>query len=189
MDSSTPSTPPASSPSSSKAPDKPGDRPPRTAGELLRLSQVDLYAVFRRSSAGDVPTGRGRGAPIVFPGTPVTRPTAAVFGTVVWRGKVFRPETDDLANLLSVVGLPAIRARVRREESWFDGQECIVLDYSETSRLFGWVRDEIREVRPGLYLGLVYGVGSLFGGRRLLDVMFTLRFSPADRAGEAPSTA
>jgi hypothetical protein len=37
-----------------------------------------------------------------------------------------------------------------------DGAECIVLDYSETSLIAHWIRDEIPEVIPGLYLGLVY---------------------------------
>ena len=79
----------------------------------------------------------------------------------------------------SILAIPAIRARVYQEESWFDGRNCIVLDYSQTSRICRWVRDEIREVDPGLYLGLVYGVGRFFGGRRLLDVTFALSFSSA----------
>jgi hypothetical protein len=102
-----------------------------------------------------------------------------VFGTLVWRGKVLRPEKADLSNLISILGIQAIRARIYRQESWFDGRDCIVLDYSETSRICGWVRDEIREVRPGLYLGLVYGQGRFFGGRRLLDVTFALTFPGA----------
>lgn len=160
---------------------------PRTVGELLALSQVDLYQLFQRSSPGPMPSGRGRGSAIALPGTAATRLLAAVFGRVAWQGKVFHPESEDLKNLVSPFGIPAIRARVRREESWLDGRECIVLDYSQTSRLFGWVRDEIREVTPGLYLGLVYGVGRFFGGRRLLDVSFVLHFAPP--AGPGPAGA
>jgi hypothetical protein len=52
--------------------------------------------------------------------------------------------------------LNAIVAQVYKTESWFDGKECIVLDYSKTSLLAEHVRDEIREIGPGLYLGLVY---------------------------------
>ena len=40
--------------------------------------------------------------------------------------------------------------------SWFDGRESIVLDYSRTSLIAHWIRDEIREVAPRLYLGIVY---------------------------------
>jgi len=45
---------------------------------------------------------------------------------------------------------------VYRDESWFDGKEAIILDYSKTSLVAHWIRDEIREVAPGLYLGIVY---------------------------------
>jgi hypothetical protein len=37
-----------------------------------------------------------------------------------------------------------------------DAKECIVLDYSETSLVAHWVRDEIREVALHIYLGKVY---------------------------------
>jgi hypothetical protein len=41
-----------------------------------------------------------------------------------------------------------------------DGREAIVLDYSVSSLPFRAIRDEIREVAPGLYLGVVYWVGT-----------------------------
>ena len=56
-----------------------------------------------------------------------------------------------------------------RDQSWFDQKECIVLDYSKTSLLAQWIRDEIREVAPGIYLGMVY-----WGKKRLID--FALEF-------------
>ena len=37
-----------------------------------------------------------------------------------------------------------------------DQRETIVLDYSKTSVLAHYIRDEIREVAPNLYLGIVY---------------------------------
>jgi hypothetical protein len=40
--------------------------------------------------------------------------------------------------------------------SWLDGKECIVLEYSETSLVAQWIRDEIRKIGPDLYLGKVY---------------------------------
>ena len=174
----------ATTPSSLAAPQVAGPPAQHAVEELLELSQVDLYQLFRRSSPGEIPVGRGRGTPIFLPGTFATSPAAGVFGTVAWRGKVFRPESGDLKNLISPLGIPLFRARVYREDSWFDGQECIVLDYSQTSFAVGWVRDEIREVSTGLYLGLVYGLGRLFGGRRLLDVTFALDFRPASGSGQ-----
>ena len=54
------------------------------------------------------------------------------------------------------MGLNAIIARVYKGPSWLDGKECIVLDYSETSLIAHWIRDEIREVAQSVYLGKVY---------------------------------
>jgi hypothetical protein len=45
-----------------------------------------------------------------------------------------------------------------------------VLDYSKRSLVARWVRDEIRRVAPGLYLGLVYL-------KRTRLIYFTLQFS------------
>jgi hypothetical protein len=65
-------------------------------------------------------------------------------------------------------------------ESWVDGQECVLLDYSRSSRICGWIRDEIREVSPGVYLGVVWGVGRFFGrGRRRRVLGFALTFPHA----------
>ena len=49
-----------------------------------------------------------------------------------------------------------MRAKVYKDTSWFDQKECIVLDYSRTSFVARKIRDEIREVAPGLYLGIVF---------------------------------
>jgi hypothetical protein len=49
-----------------------------------------------------------------------------------------------------------IVAKVYKGESWFDQKECIVLDYSETSMVAHWIRDEIRLIQPKTYLGKVY---------------------------------
>ena len=53
--------------------------------------------------------------------------------------------------------LRAVLAKVYKGTSWFDGKECIVLDYSETSIVAGWIRDEIRMIEPKFYLGEVFG--------------------------------
>ena len=53
-------------------------------------------------------------------------------------------------------GLSAVRADMYYGESWLDGRESIVLDYANTSKLFGDARDEMREIAPGLYLGMTY---------------------------------
>jgi hypothetical protein len=74
-----------------------------------------------------------------------------------WQGKVFDPPEGTLKNKVSPLGVRAIRARVYVGDSWLDrGTEAIVLDYSRTSLVARWIRDEIREVAPGLWLGKVF---------------------------------
>ena len=67
------------------------------------------------------------------------------------------------------LGMNAIVAEVYKDASWLDGKECIVLDYSKTSLVAQWIRDEIRLVDPNVYLGKVY-----WEKKRLID--FCLEF-------------
>ena len=61
-----------------------------------------------------------------------------------------------LRNKILPFGLNAIIAKVYKGKSWIDHKECIVLDYSETSLLAHWIRDEDPRSRPRIYLGKVY---------------------------------
>ena len=61
-----------------------------------------------------------------------------------------------LRNRILPIGLNAIIATVYKDKSWLDQQECVVLDYSETSLVARWIRDEIRLIAPNFYLGRVY---------------------------------
>ncbi len=70
----------------------------------------------------------------------------------MWQGKIFR---DD-ATMINRFGLVrAIPADVYLGESLSDGQPALIFDYSG-SKLWPDVRDEVREVAPGLYLGVMY---------------------------------
>jgi hypothetical protein len=73
---------------------------------------------------------------------------------LVWKGKVFDPVGGAAVNRF--FGLPMIRAQVLQGQSWLDGAPSLVLDYSRTSRIYAQNRDEIRQVAPGLFLGLMY---------------------------------
>lgn len=139
---------------------------PRT---LVQMSQAELDDLYRSSRVGPPPTGDARGTAIAFPGTMLARVLAQMVSWLFWRGKVFDAEKGELRNKISPLGFLAIRARVYTDNSWLDGQPTIVLDYSKTSFVAQKIRDEIREVAPGLYLGKVW-----WGKRRILD--FALRF-------------
>ena len=73
-----------------------------------------------------------------------------------WQGKVFDAKRGVLRNKILPFGLNAIVATVYKDPSWIDQRECIVIDYSDTSLVAKWVRDEIRMISPGFYLGKVY---------------------------------
>ena len=148
---------------------------PIDAPQLLAMKPAELDALFRASPAGQIPRGRGRGTVLFVPGTEVAAPFDRAAGKAIWQGKDFRPATRDLKNLVTPFAVRAIRAEVYEQDSWYDQRPCIVLDYSKSSRLFGWIRDEIREVAPGVFLGLVWGVGRAFGGRRRI-LRFALTF-------------
>lgn len=127
-----------------------------TAPDLLDLSQAEIDDLFRKAEPGPIPSGEGEGTVIFEPDTAVAETAARLAHLIAWQGKVFDPEKGELRNEVGPFGSLAIRAKVYLEDSWFDGRPAIILDYSETSLVAHWIRDEIRLVAPGLYLGIVY---------------------------------
>lgn len=124
--------------------------------DLLEMSQEQLDDLFRGAPTGAIPDGDADGIAVLAAGTDLTSPGARLAHRLAWRGKVFDAAKSTLLNKVTPLGLHLIRAQVYRQASWFDGQEAIILDYSKTSIVAHRVRDEIREVSPGLYLGQVY---------------------------------
>jgi len=127
-----------------------------TATDLLEMSQEQLDDLFRGAEAGPIPDGDANGTAILAAGTGLQSPGARLAHRLAWRGKVFDAANGALVNKITRLSIHAIRATVYRQASWFDGQEAIILDYSKTSWVASRIRDEIREVSPGLYLGQVY---------------------------------
>jgi hypothetical protein len=137
--------------------------------ELLNLSQAQLDELFTNSPAGDIPDGEAKGTAIIAPGTKYSAEIAELINHFAWQGKIFDATQGTLKNRILAFGLQAIIAKVYKGASWLDGKECIVLDYSETSLLAHRIRDEIRLIAPGRYLGVVY-----WGKKRLIN--FALQF-------------
>ena len=124
--------------------------------QLLTLSQDELDALFRSGTVSIIPNGEANGTAIIASGTEFTHEIAQIVNIFAWQGKTFDAVHGTLTNRISAFGVNAIVAQVYKGASLFDGQECIVLDYSKTSLVAKHVRDEIREVGPGIFLGLVY---------------------------------
>jgi hypothetical protein len=133
--------------------------PPRDAAQLLGLRRAELDALFARAEAEPVPEGEWRGTLILPLDAVPLRGVAAVAGRLAWRGKVFDAGARRVTNRVLPFGVRAVTAEVRREASRLDGRACIVLDYSRTSLVARGVRDELRLLRPGLYLGRAYWHG------------------------------
>jgi len=137
--------------------------------QLLAMTQQQLDDLFRASRAGEIPNGPAKGTAIIAPGTKYSPAIAEMVSHFGWQGKVFDAQKGLLKNRILISGIEAIVARVYKGPSWLDQQECIVLDYSETSVVAHWIRDEIRLIGPGFYLGKVY-----WDKARLID--FCLQF-------------
>ena len=137
--------------------------------QLRTMNQQQLDDVFANSPAGPIPVGEAEGTVLFDPGTDLEQVAAEIAHLLFWKGKVFDPEKGELRNLILPMGLPAIAAKVYLAPSWIDGRDCVVLDYSKRSVVAHWIRDEIREVSLGLYLGVVF-----WERRKILN--FALRF-------------
>jgi hypothetical protein len=129
---------------------------PIEISELLIKPQAELDDLFKAGTVGPLPNGEAKGTAIISPGTVFTKEMAEIVNLFVWQGKTFDASTGTLRNRILPFGLNAIVAKIYKGTSWFDGKDCIVLDYSETSMVAHWIRDEIRLISPGIYLGLVY---------------------------------
>ena len=138
--------------------------------QLLKMSQAQLDELFTNSTAGEIPNGEAEGTAIIAPGTQYTHEIASLINHFAWQGKNFDAQKGVLKNRILPLGFNAILAKVYKGTSWLDNKECIVLDYSETSLVAHWIRDEIRQIGPGLYLGKVY-----WEKKRLIDFALTFK--------------
>ena len=142
---------------------------PLDVPQLLKMSQQQLDELFEASPAGPIPDGQAKGTAIIAPGTVFSHEIAEMVSLFAWQGKSFDGKRGVLTNRILPLGLNAIVAEVYKDTSWLDKKECIVLDYSKTSMVAHWIRDEIRLIAPSFYLGKVY-----WNKSRLID--FCLEF-------------
>ena len=140
---------------------------PRTLDELAALDVAALEAVYRR---GTVPASLH-----ALDGSPVCRMLSvrgldrgAAFSLLrgfarsevfPWAGKSFQAASDAAGTGINRVRLAGTRRwfpfQTRVEPSAIDGAPCILLDYDleANPKPIRMIRDELREVAPGLFLG------------------------------------
>jgi hypothetical protein len=137
---------------------------------LIGDTTGELGELFHAGAVDAIPNGHGKGTVLIGTGGPLARLAAALSYALLWRGKVVNARQGRLKNILTPLGIQAIEATVYKQDSWYDGETCIVLDYSKTSLLARMIRDEIREIAPGVFLGLVF-----WGRRHVLDFALDFR--------------
>src|SRR5438445_680407 len=125
---------------------------PYGTNDLLNKSRAELDALFAQSPPGPIPNGDAKGTAILDPGSPRDAQIAEL-AEELWQGKVFSAATKTLQNRVTPFGFKAIAADVYEGSSLFDAKPCIVIDYSKRSVVAEPVRDEIRLLAPGTYLG------------------------------------
>lgn len=143
-----------------------------TIQSWLRKSRAELDDLYRNADPGQIPEGDTRGTAILT-GSIFSKSVAAAARLLAWQGKVFDIYSGDkqsgiLVNKITPFSWSFIVAKVYRDASWMDGKATIVIDYSRTSFFAKMIRDEIREIEPGVYLGKVW-----WGKKRILDFALT----------------
>jgi len=123
---------------------------------LFSRTREQLDDLFRAAEAGPIPTGEAKGTALIATNSAISDDLAQVIKLFAWQGKTFDAAAGVLRNRITAFGLNAIVAEVYHGKSLLDDQPCVVLDYSKTSIVAKWIRDEIRLVAPQLYLGRVY---------------------------------
>ena len=122
---------------------------------LLAMPPRRVDEAFRSAGFAPLPDGRADGVFLWASGTPAARTVSRIVG-LAWRGKVVDVGRARVVNRVTPLGLLAVRAALGPGPSRLDGRDCVVLDYSRTSLIARLVRDELRPVAPGLYLGVVW---------------------------------
>lgn len=140
-----------------------------TTTDLVKMSQTELDELYQNSPIGEIPDGDSKGTAMIIPGSVLAKVLLLPIKLLAWQGKVFYRDQDFLLNKVSPFSFKAIKAKIYRGESWVCEGESTILDYSKTSFVAQKIRDEIREVAPGIYLGSAY-----WGRTRLLN--FILEF-------------
>lgn len=127
--------------------------PPLSWERLACMGWGELQSLYRDAQPGSLPAGFVRGRSLFNPCEKLAGSRTKV-ANCLWRGKHFCPEDCTLVN--QWLGVRAIRAHTYAGESWHDGKPALILDYADSSFVWRKARDEMREVAPGLYVGMMH---------------------------------
>lgn len=117
---------------------------------VLSLSELD--AIYRQSTIHAMPYGRMPGEVVAFANVPVPQLFKRVANNH-WKGKIIEPD-GSFTNQWKRG--QALNSSLTVGPSYLDGQPCFICEYPRWTPLFGPMRDEYREIAPGVFLGRQY---------------------------------
>ena len=125
-----------------------------TLDTLRSMDRCALDELFRSGRAVAPPVGYARGHILCFSADYYRCPRlSAAMSGAVWKGKHFN---CDGSFVNQFAGIKALRSCVASGKSWFDGADCIILEYPTGTPVFDDMRDEVREVCPGIFVSRLY---------------------------------
>jgi hypothetical protein len=119
---------------------------------LHRLSLAELDDLYCRATVHAPPVGWLPGEVITFTNMPAPRLVKRMADNH-WRGKHIAPDGYFINQWKH---LKALDSHIRIGPSYVDGCPSIIFEYPRGTPLFGPMRDEYREIAPGLFLGRMY---------------------------------
>lgn len=120
--------------------------------ELKTRGACELWALYAGGVPAALPCGQLDGAVLC---SPDRLGKLRVLGSnLAWRGKCVASDGYALNRWLG--GINWIGAHAVVAPSWHDGQPALTIDYAPGTPIFANTHDELREIAPGLYLGLIY---------------------------------
>lgn len=117
------------------------------------MSPAGWEATFRAGVPDGGPIGPTRGTVLYADDALFPRVKARLQGAM-WKGKWFHG--DGTFTNRWVGGIRAGNAATTLEPSWYDGQPSLVVQYPPKALVFRNVRDELRQIAPGTWLGRSY---------------------------------
>jgi hypothetical protein len=157
---------------SSEVPEAPvGCGPAMTCSAQLKcLGRDELLSLFAGANGCFLPWGFGRGELLMRVDTKHAELKTRLANRA-WKGKHFE---EDGYFINQWVGFKALHSCAVQGPSWFDGRPCVILEYPAGTPLFANMHDELREVCPGLWLGLCFERGPC----PKLRGIFVLQYEP-----------
>ena len=143
--------------------------------DLVNMSQSEIDDLYNKGSVNKIPDGDSTGIAIIWAGSIFTKIIAFLSWLLFWKGKYFYKEEGYFLNKILPFGIRAVKGEIyiEKETCFFCRGKAIVLDYSKTTLLLRAVREEMREIAPGLFLAQVY-----WNEKRISN--FTLEFEHSE---------